>query len=97
MFYIYKNKITCHASVSLKQRDKSFWFNLPMSHKKPNDSFIEIKDTHPKAPKGKRAYIRKYVRKDKRGVRGHPYKEYRLIKDDEIKIKSYLKQKYKKR
>ncbi len=97
MFYIYQNKITCHASISLKQRDKRFWYNLPMSHKKPNDSFIIIKDPHPIAPKGKIAYIRKYVRKDKRGVRGHSYREYHLIKSDETKIKLYLKQKYKKR
>lgn len=47
-FKIYKNKVTGHSSISIKQNDKKRWHNLPMSHKKPKDSFIEIQDPHPK-------------------------------------------------
>lgn len=96
-FKLYKNKITNHASISTKQKDKSKWYNLPVSHSKPSDSYIEIQDPHPKAKQGQKSYVRKYIRKDKKGVKGHPYKEYRLSKKSEKKIKQYLKEKYKKR
>lgn len=96
-FKFYKNKITNHTSVSVRQKDKSRWYNLPVSHTKPADSYIEIQDPHPKAELGQKSYVRKYVRVDKKGVRGHPYKEYHLSKKDENKIKKYLKKKYKKR
>ena len=50
-FKIYKNKITGHASVSLKHKDKKHWCNLPMSHSKPKDSYVKVNDPHPKADK----------------------------------------------
>ena len=37
------------------------------------------------------------LEKIKKGVRGFLYKDYRLSIEDELKIKSYLKQKYKKK
>lgn len=96
-FKIYKNKVTGHSSVSIKQNDKKRWHNLPMSHKKPNDSFIEIQDPHPKAKSGDKSYVRKYVRKDKKGVKGFQYLNYVIKNEDEVKIKRYVKEKYKKR
>ena len=96
-FKIYKNKITGHASVSLKHKDKKLWYNLPMSHEKPKDSYIRVNDPHPKAHKKQHSYIRKYVRKDKRGVKGHLYKNYKFSSNSEFKIKNYLRAKFKKK
>lgn len=96
-FKVYKNKITGHASVSLKHRDKKHWYNLPMSHEKPKDSYIKVNDPHPKADKKEHSYVRKYVRKDKRGVKDHLYKGYRFSPKSESKIKNYLKSKFKKK
>ena len=98
MFKFYKNRITRHPSVSIKTKDKTRWSNMPMSHSKTKgDSNIEVDDPHPKAKKGEKAYIRLYVRLDKKGVKGHPYKEYVLSKSSELAIKRYLKRRYKKR
>ncbi len=96
-FKVYKNKVTGHASVSLKHRDKKHWYNLPMSHEKPKDSFIRVNDPHPKASKKGHSYIRKYVRIDKRGVKSRCYRGYVFSLNSEIKIKNYLKQKFKKK
>ena len=96
-FKIYKNKITGHASVSVKQKNKKIWYNLPMSHEKPNDSYIKVNDPHPKANKKGHSYIRKYVRKDKRGVKSRMYKGYKFSPKSELKIKNYLKAKFKKK
>ena len=96
-FKIYKNKVTGHASVSLKHRDKKHWYNLPMSHEKPKDSFIRVNDPHPKKRKKGHSYIRKYVRIDKRGVKSRCYRGYVFSLNSEIKIKNYLKQKFKKK
>lgn len=100
-FKVYKNKKTGHTSVSIKQNDKKHWFNMPMSHAKPNDSYIETKvflkyQNHLKKSR-QNSYIRKYIRKDKRGIRGHPYKEIFFDNKTENTIKDYLKSKYKKR
>lgn len=96
-FKIYKNKITGHASVSIKQRDKKRWYNLPMSHEKPKDSYIKVNDPHPQANKKAHSYVRKYVRKDKTGVKGFKYDKYEFSSKSESKIKNYLKEKYKKK
>ena len=96
-FKIYKNKITGHASVSVRQKDKQRWYNLPMSHSKPKDSYIKTNDPHPKANKKAHSYIRKYIRKDKRGVRDFEYNGYRFSPKSESKIKNYLKVRFKKK
>ena len=96
-FKFYKNKITGHPSVSLRQKDRRKWYNMPVSHQKPKDSYLEINDPHPKAKESQKSFVRKYIRKDKRGVKGHPYKEYRLTNESEIKIKKYIVNKHKKR
>ena len=96
-FEIYKNKITGHASVSVRQKDKQRWYNLPMSHSKPKDSYIKVNDPHPKANKKAHSYIRKYIRKDKRGVRDFEYNGYRFSPKSESKIKNYLKVRFKKK
>jgi len=96
-FKIYKNKITGHASVSIKQKDKNLWYNLPMSHEAPKDSYIKVNDPHPKADKKAHSYVRKYVRKDKTGVRDFQYTNYKFSVKSEEKIKNYLKSKFKKK
>ena len=98
MFKFYKNKKTHHPSISIRQKDKRKWHNIPISHSKPkNDTFIQIDDPRPKAKQNDKSYIRKYIRIDKHGVKGHPYREYILSKKSEQLIKQYLKQRNKKR
>ena len=101
MFKFYYNKKIRHPSISIRQKNNSFWHNIPLTHEKPkNDSYIEIIDPHPtnkKMRQKKSSYLRKYIRIDKRGVKGHPYCEYILSKKEERTIKIYLKKKYKKR
>lgn len=98
MFRIYKNKKTRHPSISLRQKDRAKWHNLPITHKKPKrDSSLEIEDPHPKAKASSKSYVRRYVRKDNKNIKGHRYKEYILSKSSEQIIKNYLKIKYKKR
>ena len=98
MFKIYHNKKTGHPSLSIRHKDKIFWYNLSFSHSRPkNDSFIIIKDPHPKSKRGKVVYVRRYIRKDKRRIKGFLYRKYRLTDDSERLIKEYLKNKYKKR
>ena len=98
MFKIYKNKKTNHPSVSIRQRNRRYWWNMPMTHSRPTkDTSLEIDDPHPKAKKGSKSYIRRYIRKDKRKIRGHRYRDYVLSKESEKIIKRYLKEKYKKR
>lgn len=96
-FKFYLNKKTRHPSISLKQNDKKRWHNISISHKKPKDAYLVINDPHPKAGKSSNAYAQRYIRKDKKGVRGHPFREYKLNDTSERSIKQYLKQKYKKR
>jgi len=96
-FKFYKNKVTGHVSISVRQRDKTRWYNLSMSHSAPNDSYIRVNDPHPKANKKAHSYVRKYVRKDKRGVRGAQYKKYRFSRKSESKIKNFLKIRFKKK
>ena len=69
-----------------------------MTHKKPKgDTSLEIEDPHPKAVVNSKSYVRRYVRKDDKKIKGHRYKEYILSKSSEQIIKNYLKIKYKKR
>ena len=71
---------------------------MPMAHSKPaKDTSLVIDDPHPRAKKGSKTYVRRYIRKDKRKIRGHPYRECVLSKKSEKTIKNYLKEKYKKR
>ena len=71
---------------------------MPISHSKPQkDASLEIDDPHPKSKSGSKSYVRCFIRKDRRTIRGHPYREYALSKRSEKIIKSYLKRKYKKR
>lgn len=101
MFKFYYNKKVRHPSISIRQKKDGFWHNMPLTHEKPlNDSYIKIIDPHPmnKIRKQKESsFIRKYIRVDKRGVKGHPYREYVLTKKEEKNLKLYLKNKYKKR
>ena len=98
MFKFYFNKITRHPSISVKQADKRYWHNIPVTHSKPkNDASLVINDPHPKAQKVSVAFARRFVRKDKCGVKGFKYRQYRMNRESELRIKRYLKEKYKKR
>ena len=98
MFKIYKNKRTRHPAVSIKTKDNKHWYNMTLTHTKPaNDTSIEVNDPHPLANPSQKSYVRRYVAKDKKSIKGHRYRTYKFSKESELKIKVYLKRKYKKR
>ena len=95
-FKIYFNKKTRHRSISLSGKDKTRWENMEMTHKpSKHDSYIEIVTVSSSG--SSKTHARKYVRRDKHGVKGKRYTRIGLNNESEYKIKSYLKSKYKKR
>lgn len=95
-FKIYFNKKTGHPSISLSGKDKTIWENLEMTHNptgKDNYIVIECVSTC----KVTKSYVRKYIRKDKRGVKGKKPKRTTLTNESENKVKKYLSDKNKKR
>ena len=95
-FKIYFNKKTRHPSISLSGKDKTRWENMEMTHKpSKHDSYIEIVTVSSSG--SSKTHARKYVRRDKHGVKGKRYTRIGLNNESEHKIKSYLKSKCKKR
>ena len=93
-FKIYFNKKTRHPSISLSGKEKEIWENMTMTHHpSKNDSYIEIVIVSPGGPS--KSFVRKYIRKDKKGVRGKPYPRLKLDVSSESNIKDYLKSKKK--
>ena len=93
-FKIYFNKKTRHPSISLSGKEKVIWENMPMTnHPSKDDSYIEIVIVSSSGPS--KSYVRKYIRKDKKGVRGKPYSKLKLDASSESNIKDYLKSKKK--
>lgn len=92
-FKFYKNRLTGHPSVSVSSKDKTRWYNMPISHSK-NGNCIPV--TNPNKNDTNITYIRKYVRKDQINAKLHKYDRYILENEFEEKIKKYLKNKYKK-
>ena len=93
-FKIYFNKKTRHPSISLSGKEKEIWENMTMTHHpSKNDSYIEIVIVSPSGPS--KSYVRKYIQKDKRGVRGKLYRRLKLDASSESSIKDYLKSKKK--
>ncbi len=94
-FKIYFNKKTGHPSISLSGKDKTKWENMEMTHHPSKDSYIDIECIDSKGKS--KSYVRKYIRKDRPGVKGSRWKNTKLTNSSEFKVKSYLKQKFKKR
>ena len=92
-FKFYKNRITGHPSISLSSKNKSFWFNMPVSHVR-NGRCFEVEN--PNKNDLKKTYIRKYVRHDSFNAKLHRYDKYKLSEKNEFEIKKYLKNRYKK-
>ena len=89
-FKIYFNKKTRHPSISLSGKEKEIWENMAMTHHPTkNDSYIDIVIISPNGLS--KSYVRKYIRKDKRRVRGKPYPRLKLDDSSESNIKTYLK------
>ena len=93
-FKIYFNKKTRHPSISLSGKEKEIWENMVMTHHPTkNDSYIDIVIVSPN--RLSKSYVRKYIRKDKKRVRGKPYPRLKLDDSSESDIKNYLKNKKK--
>ena len=93
-FKIYFNKKTGHPSISLSGKDKTKWENLEMTHHpRTDDKYIEIVCISNR--KESTSYVRKYIRKDKYGVKGRKMNNHKLTDCSECKVKTYLKEKNK--
>lgn len=96
-FKIYFNKKTGHPSISLSGKDKTKWENLEMTHGLTNnDSYIDIICISKNGNESK-SRVRKYIRKDKRGVKSKYPKNIKISNDSESKVKKFLKEKNEKR
>ena len=95
-FKIYFNKKTRHPSISLSGKEKKIWMNLEMTHNPcKRERYIVIVCISNN--KDSVSYVRKYVRKDKIGVKGKRRYRTNLSKKSEEDIKKYLSNKNKKR
>ena len=93
-FRIYYNKKTRHPAISLSGKEKEVWENMEMTHHPSKyDSYIEIITVSPNNTS--KSYVRKYIRKDKPGVRGKPYQSLKIKSASETAIKKYIKTKKK--
>lgn len=94
-FKIYFNKKTRHPSISLSGRDKKIWENMEMTHHPSKSSkYIVVICISPNGLS--KSYVRKYIRKDRKGVKGKLHKNTKLKRDSELEVQNYLK-KHKKR
>ena len=88
-FKIYFNKKTRHPSISLSGKEKEIWENMEMTHHPTkNHAYIDIVTISPNG--SSKSYVRKYVRKDKRGIKGKRLHRVSLDDSSEKKVKSYL-------
>ena len=89
-FKIYFNKKTKHPSVSLSSEDKTRWENLEMTHhpSKKNKYIIVVCVSLSGCSQ---SYVRKYIRKDRKGVKGKLHKNTKLDYSSENRIVIYLK------
>ena len=95
-FKIYFNKKTRHPSISLSGKEKEIWENMEMTHHPThNDSYIEIECVSSNGES--KSYVRKYIHRDKIGVKVKRPKRTKLTNDSESKVKQFLKEKKKKR
>jgi len=93
-FKIYFNKKTRHPSISLSGKEKEIWENMEMTHHPTsNHSYIDIVTISPNGRS--KSYVRRYVRKDKRGVKGKRLRRVSIDHSSEKKVKHYLKEKNK--
>ena len=95
-FRIYKNRKTRHPSISIKSGDKKKWHNLEVTHSPVcGQKYIEIDSLIPSDKK--KSFVRKYYRKDKHKLKGFRYKNYKLSKRSEYRVKDYLKKRHKRK
>ena len=93
-FKIYFNKKTNHPSISLSGKDAEKWENMEMTHHpSKNDAYIDIVTISPNG--SSKSYVRKYIRRDKKGVKGKRLTRVSVDSSSETKIKAYLKEKKK--
>ena len=95
-FKIYFNKKTRHPSISLSGKEKEIWENMEMTHHPTNkDNYIVIECISSNGVTT--SYVRRYIRKDNRGVKARHPKRTKLTEKSETKVKNYIKETKKKR
>ncbi len=95
-FKIYFNKKTRHPSISLSGKEKEIWENMEMTHHPTSkDKYIIIECVSSNGMTT--SYVRRYIRKDNRGVKSKHPKRTRLTEKSEAKVKNYLRETKKKR
>lgn len=87
---IYKNRATkYHPSIEVNSDDKN-WDNLELTQSPTkNNRYIELKD-NPNKNSPKKAYVRKYLRKDPIKTRGELLSKYNLSEEDLRQIEEFL-------
>ena len=95
-FKIYFNKKTRHPSISLSGKEKEIWENMEMTHH-PTDKYNYIVIECVSSNGVTTSYVRRYIRKDNRGVKAKHPKRTKLTEKSEAKVKNYLKEAKKKR
>lgn len=88
---IYKNKATkYHPSIEVNSDEKT-WDNLELTHNPTkNNRYIELKQ-NPNKNNPKKAYVRKYLRKDPIRTRGELLSKFNLSEEDLKQIEEFLK------
>ena len=87
---IYKNKATnYHPSIEVRSNEKT-WDNLELTQSPTkNNRYIELKD-NPNKNSHKKAFVRKYLRRDPIRTRGELLSKFNFSEDDLIQIEKYL-------
>ena len=74
---VYFNRRRGHTAVTIND-DGKLWENMDLTHKPSGDSYIILEKTN---RYGKKTYVRKYLNKDKSGVKANKRKFYFTDKD----------------
>lgn len=74
---VYFNRRRGHTAVTIND-DGKIWENMDLTHKPSGDSYIELEKPN---KFGKKTYVRKYLNKDKFGVKANKRKFYFTDKD----------------
>ena len=87
---IFKNKATkYHPSIEVNSNEKT-WENLEMTQSPTKKNrYIELKQ-NPNPNSKKKAYVRKYLRKDPIRTRGDLLAKYNLSEEELIEIEKFL-------
>lgn len=87
---IFKNKSTRYHPIIEVKSDNKTWDNLELTQSPiKKNRYIELKE-NPNKNNPRKAYVRKYLRKDPIRTRGELLSKFRLSEDDLKQIEEFL-------